>query len=257
MRENKRVLVMTHNLWLGYGGNVILRDVELCVCAGDFIGLVGPNGSGKTTLLRALLGTLKPMQGSIVWHVPKDEVRIGYVPQRELLDELYPLNAIDITLMSRINPKKPWRKYSSEDFERAMWALEQLNIADVATKPYRLLSGGQRQKVLIARAIAAEPNFLILDEPTNGLDLPTEYAIMELIARLHNEYSMTIIFVTHLLNVIVNYATKIGIIHNGKADIGSTSDMISPEKLREAYGVEASIATFGGKRMIFVRGNTS
>lgn len=248
-------LVTMNGVWLGYGNNVVLRDVDFEVHSGDFVGLVGPNGSGKTTLLKALLGMLKPIRGSITWHDAKGKVRFGYVPQRELLDELYPLSAIDIVLMSRMRAGKPWKRYTKDDIEAAHWALEQVGIADIAAKPYRLLSGGQKQRVLIARALSVMPNVLVLDEPTNGLDLPTEHAIMELISQLHSEHSVTIIFATHLLNVVINYANKIGIVHDGYVRVGTTSEMISQERLREAYGIETSIATVDGKRLIFVRGS--
>ncbi len=246
-------IVTASDVWLGYGNNIVLRDVNLEVCSGDFIGLVGPNGSGKTTLLKALLKMLKPIRGSITWHATDGKVRFGYVPQRELLDELYPLSAIDIVLMSRVSAEKPWRRFSSDDIDAARWALEQVGIADMATKPYRMLSGGQKQRVLIARALSVVPNVLVLDEPTNGLDLPTEHAIMELIYRLHREHSVTVIFATHLLNVVINYANRIGIVHDGYVRIGTTSEMISQERLREAYGIETTIATVDGKRLVLVK----
>ncbi|MCS7253791.1 MAG: ABC transporter ATP-binding protein [Armatimonadota bacterium] len=246
-------LVTVKGIWLGYGRNVVLKDVEFDVHHGDFIGLVGPNGAGKTTLLKALLGMLRPIRGSIIWHTKKDEVRFGYVPQRELLDELYPLSAIDIVLMSLIQANKPWRRYTTDDIEIAHWALEQAGIADIAIKPYRLLSGGQRQRLLVARALAAKPNVLVLDEPTNGLDLPTEHGVMELIARLHHEHSITIIFATHLLNVVINYANRIGIVHDGRVRMGTASEMLSQEKLREAYGIETGIATVDGRKFVFVK----
>lgn len=252
-KENKEKLVTAQNLWLGYGKQVVLRDVEACIYRGEFVGLVGPNGSGKTTFLKALLGILKPIRGSIIWHVPKENTRIGYVPQRELLDELYPLSAIDIVLMSRLQKKQFMKRLTKEDVDIAMWALEQVGIADIANQPYRLLSGGQRQKVLIARALAVEPNILMLDEPTNGLDLPTEHSIMELIARLHSELSITVIFVTHLLNLVINFASKLCIFHDGHVYVGETSEMLSSERLKEAYGVETIVATVNGRKLIFVR----
>jgi ABC-type Mn2+/Zn2+ transport system ATPase subunit len=252
-KGSKEKLITIQSLWLGYGKQVVLKDVEACICSGEFVGLVGPNGSGKTTFLKALLGILKPIRGSIIWHVPRESVRFGYVPQRELLDELYPLSAIDIVLMSRLQRKHFLKRMTKEDVDVAMWALEQVGIADMANQPYRLLSGGQRQKVLIARALAVEPNILILDEPTNGLDLPTEHSIMELIARLHSELSITVIFVTHLLNLVINFANKLCIFHDGRVYVGETSEMVSPERLKEAYGVETVVATVNGRKLIFVR----
>lgn len=251
--SNNCVLVNFTNVRLGYGRLIVLDAVNLTICKGDFLGMVGPNGSGKTTLLKALLGMLSPMTGEIQWHVPRASVRFGYVPQRELLDELYPLTVLDIVLMSRTSSRCPWRRYSNDDRERALWALEQVGIAGLSHVPYRLLSGGQKQRTLIARALAAEPTLLVLDEPTNGLDLPTEHSIMELIRRLHDEHQITVIFVTHLLNVVINYASRIAIVHNGRVHVGMTAEMVSPEHLREAYGIETCLGTVDGKRIVVVR----
>lgn len=247
------ILVNFKDVRLGYGRLTVLDAVNLAICKGDFLGVVGPNGSGKTTLLKALLGMLSPMTGEIQWRVPRSTVRFGYVPQRELLDELYPLTVLDIVLMSRTSLRCPWRRYSNDDRECALWALKQVGITDLSQVPYRLLSGGQKQRTLIARALAAEPTLLVLDEPTNGLDLPTEHSIMELIRRLHEEHQITVVFVTHLLNVVINYASRIAIVHNGRVHVGVTAEMVSPEHLREAYGIETCLGTVNGKRVVMVQ----
>jgi len=192
MNMTHEPLVQFHDVQLGYGQQVVLENVRLDIYRGDFFGLVGPNGSGKTTLLRCLLGILKPLRGQVT---RAEGVRIGYVPQREMLDPLFPLTALDIVLMGRYPHVGIFRSPRRADRELAIHCLEQVGLADFAQKLYRELSGGQRQRVLIARALAVQPNLLVLDEPTNGLDLPTEAAILGFIERLHQHDGLTIVLV--------------------------------------------------------------
>lgn len=236
--KSDHVLVHMHNVQLGYGKTVVLDGVNLHIYRGDFFGLVGPNGSGKTTLLRCLLGTLKPLRGTLTRDA---NLRIGYVPQREALDPLFPLTALDIVLMG-CYPSAGWfRAPNREHRERAMRCLQQVGLADFANSLYRELSGGQRQRVLIARALAVEPRLLVLDEPTNGLDLPTEASILSLIERLHHEQQLTIVLVSHVLNVVARYATRMGVLVDGRMVVGLTEELMQEKVLEEVYGVSVCV----------------
>src|ERR1041385_3074648 len=164
---------------LGYGRNVVLRDIHFDIEQGDFLGIVGPNGAGKTTLLKAILGLLKPLSGQV--SVDAGGLRIGYVPQRESVDTLFPLTVMDIVLMGRYSRLGPFSRPGKMDHDLAMKALEHVGITNLAHRSYPNLSGGQKQRALIARALVGDPNLLILDEPTNGMDLVSERAIMELV----------------------------------------------------------------------------
>ncbi len=243
-------LIRLQNVELGYGRQVVLSDVQLDILQGDFFGLVGPNGSGKTTLLRCLLGILKPLSGQVA---RAEGLRIGYVPQREMLDALFPLTALDIVLMGRYPRVGFMRSPSRADRAFAMQCLQQVGLADMAHRLYRDLSGGQRQRVLIARALAVEPRLLVLDEPTNGLDLPTEAAILALIERLHAEQGLTIVLVSHVLNVVARYAGRLGVLLEGRLLVGEASDLMQEPVLQEVYGVPVCVQRVNGHYLVAVR----
>jgi ABC-type cobalamin/Fe3+-siderophores transport system ATPase subunit len=238
---------------LGYGRQVVLDNVNLDIFPGDFFGLVGPNGSGKTTLLRCLLGILKPLSGQVT-RAPG--LRVGYVPQREMLDTLFPLTALDIVLMGRYPHAGLFRSPRHTDRDIALQCLQQVGLADSAGKLYRELSGGQRQRVLIARALAVEPSLLVLDEPTNGLDLPTEAAILGLIERLHSEGSLTIVLVSHVLNVVARYATRMGVLLDGRLLAGEADQLMQEQVLQDVYGVPVCVQRLNRHYIVAVRETT-
>jgi ABC-type cobalamin/Fe3+-siderophores transport system ATPase subunit len=238
---------------LGYGRQVVLDNVNLDILPGDFFGLVGPNGSGKTTLLRCLLGILKPLSGQVT-RAPG--LRVGYVPQREMLDTLFPLTALDIVLMGRYPHAGLFRSPRHTDRDIALQCLQQVGLADSAGKLYRELSGGQRQRVLIARALAVEPSLLVLDEPTNGLDLPTEAAILGLIERLHSEGSLTIVLVSHVLNVVARYATRMGVLLDGRLLAGEADQLMQEQVLQDVYGVPVCVQRLNRHYIVAVRETT-
>jgi ABC-type Mn2+/Zn2+ transport system ATPase subunit len=233
-------LVVFENVSLGYGRRRVLSGIDFDLQSGDFLGIVGPNGAGKTTLLKAVLGLLKPMSGTV--RRSSENLRIGYVPQRESIDTFFPLTVLDIVLMGRYARLGPFRQPGRADREAALRALEHVGIADLAHQPYSRLSGGQKQRSLIARALAGEPNLLILDEPTNGMDLVSERAIMELVRSLHEEDKITVLMVSHLLNVVVNYARRLAIICEGSLREGTVREMITRQSLSALYGVEVQVA---------------
>jgi ABC-type Mn2+/Zn2+ transport system ATPase subunit len=243
-------LVQFQDVQLGYGRQVVLQNVQLDIFRGDFFGLVGPNGSGKTTLLRCLLGILKPLRGQVA---RAEGLRIGYVPQREMLDPLFPLTALDIVLMGRYPHAGIFRSPRRNDRELAMQCLEQVGLADSAHKLYRELSGGQRQRVLIARALAVQPNLLVLDEPTNGLDLPTEAAILGFIERLHQHDGLTIVLVSHVLNVVARYASRMGVLLDGRLLVGDAEQLMQEQVLEEVYGVPVCVQRLDHHYLVAVR----
>lgn len=243
-------LVRFREAKLGYGRQVVLSDVTLDILRGDFFGLVGPNGSGKTTLLRCLLGILKPLSGQVTRTAG---LRIGYVPQREMLDPLFPLTALDIVLMGRYPRVGLLRLPGREDRDFALHCLQQVGLGDFAHRLYRELSGGQRQRVLIARALAVEPNLLVLDEPTNGLDLPTEASVLGLIERFHVQGGLTIVLVSHLLNVVARYAVRIGVLLDGRLLVGEAEQLMQEQVLQEAYGVPVCVQRLDHYYLVAVR----
>ena len=243
-------LVTFDHATLGYGRRVVLRDLSFTINEGDFLGLVGPNGSGKTTVLRALLGTHPPLSGTVV---KAPGLRFGYVPQRDQVDYDYPLTAVDVVLMGRYDRIGLGRRPAAEDRARAMQALEQVGIPELAGQHLKNLSGGQRQRTLIARALVGEPNVLVLDEPTNGMDLVSTTQILGLVRDLHERSGLTVLMVSHALNEVANYVERIALVINEGFRIGSTGEIMTEPVLSEIYGIPVEVEGFNGHRMVIAR----
>jgi len=241
-------LIAFEKVDLGYGRRRVLTGIDFDVVAGDFLGIVGPNGAGKTTLLKAILGLLKPMGGRVTRAA--GPLRIGYVPQRESVDTLYPLTVLDIVLMGGYNRLGPVGWPGRRQKEQARRALGHVGILDLADRSYRNLSGGQKQRALIARALVGEPNLLILDEPTNGMDLVGERAIMELIRELHDKDGITVLMVSHLLNTVINYVKRIAIVGEGTLREGTVAEMVTGASLRALYGIDVQVAHVDGRIVV-------
>jgi ABC-type Mn2+/Zn2+ transport system ATPase subunit len=237
---------------LGYGKRRVITDLNLVLLSGDYLGIVGPNGSGKTTILKAMLGILKPISGQVHRNT---KVRIGYVPQRQFIDEAYPLTALEVALMGRYPLLGVLRRPTQHDRESVLDCLHHVGIADLAYRPYRELSGGQKQRSLIARALAAQPQALILDEPTNDMDIGSEHNIMELLTSLHATDGLPIVIVSHLLNVLVNHARRFVLIDDGIRMEGLAEDVLTSEHLSEIYGVPVEVAVYAGQRVVLTGGS--
>jgi ABC-type Mn2+/Zn2+ transport system ATPase subunit len=242
-------LLEFQNVTLAYGRKVVLHDLNFVVEAGEFFGIVGANGSGKTTILRALLGILRPKRGQIVAHLP-GTLRFGYVPQRGFLDELYPLTGQDIVMMGRYAGLGPWGWPGPRDRQVVQESLEHVGAVDLAKKPFRAMSGGQKQRMLIARALASEARMLVLDEPTDGMDLEGQHGILDLITRLRRESGVTVVYVTHRLNELSSVAQRLLLLHEGQVRVGPAAEMLTGEVLREVYGVPVRVEQIDGKRVI-------
>jgi len=233
--------------------NRVLHDVSFEIRRGDFLGVVGPNGSGKTTLLRAVLGLLRPARGRLVRNDPGDKLFCGYVPQRARLDPIYPLRVIDLVRMGRYWNLGPMKRRSSRDDEAVVAALDSLGIGDLSWRLYRDLSGGQQQRTLLARALAGDPEVLVLDEPTNGMDLASEASMLRLVTRLQKERSRTVLFVTHKLNLLANAASRFAILGDGRARVGDRDEMLDPEVLTRFYKMPVAVERAGEHTVIFAR----
>jgi ABC-type Mn2+/Zn2+ transport system ATPase subunit len=243
-------LVSFDGVALGYGRRTILSDLSFAVAEGDFLGLVGPNGAGKTTVLRAILGTLKPQAGTLA-RAPG--LRFGYVPQRDQVDYNFPLRVLDVVLMGRYDRIGLARRPGKDDRDRAMAALEHVGIAELAERPLKDLSGGQKQRTLIARALVGEPNVLVLDEPTNGMDLVSTTQILGLVRELHERDGLTVIMVSHALNEVANYVERIALVVGGGFRIGSVDEIMTVPVLSEMYGIPVEVDSFNGHRIVLAR----
>ena len=243
-------LVRFDGVALGYGRHRVLSGLSFGVAEGDFLGLVGPNGAGKTTVLRAILGTLAPLEGAVS-RAPS--LRFGYVPQRDQVDYNFPLKVLDVVLMGRYDRVGLARRPSAADRERAMAALEHVGIPELASRPLKDLSGGQKQRTLIARALVGEPNVLVLDEPTNGMDLVSTTQILGLVRELHERDGLTVIMVSHALNEVANYVERLALVVGGGFRIGSVDEIMTEPVLSEMYGIPVEVDSFGGHRIVLAR----
>jgi ABC-type Mn2+/Zn2+ transport system ATPase subunit len=243
-------LVKFDHATLGYGGRVVLSDLAFDIPPGDFLGLVGPNGAGKTTILRAILGTLKPMSGTVTI---APGLRFGYVPQRDSVDYNFPLKVIDVVLMGRYDRIGVGRRPSKDDRGRALDALDHVGIAALAERQLSALSGGQKQRTLIARALVGEPNILVLDEPTNGMDLVSTTQILSLVRELHERDNITVLMVSHALNEVANYVERIALTLEGSFRIGNVDEIMNEQVLSGMYGIPVEVDRFNGHRIVVAR----
>lgn len=246
-----RDLVRFDAVTLGYGGLPVLRQLSFAVHRGTFLGIVGPNGSGKSTILRAVIGLLAPQEGTIA---RDGHPYIGYVPQRDRIDTILPVTAREVVEMGRAARLGPLRRLRADDRARVDASLALLGVGDLAPRLFRDLSGGQQQRVLIARALAADPDLLVLDEPTTGMDLASEHAILELLVALNRERGITVLLVTHLLPIVLNAATSILLLDEGRVLYGEADEVLQEDKLRALYGVAVRLATVAGRRTLVVEG---
>ena len=185
------------------GGHRVLDRIDLSISPGEFVGLVGPNGGGKTTLLRAALGLLPLSEGEArLFGTPvarfREHVRLGYVPQHVVhVDTGFPATAFEVALLGRVARRGLFRRYTSEDHEKTRNAMEEVGVGHLADRPIGTLSGGQRQRVFLAKALAADPELLILDEPTTGVDPEARESFYRLLDHLNHDHGMTIVLVSH------------------------------------------------------------
>lgn len=193
---HRPVAVRFDRVSFSYGPDPVLDNVSFHIHEGEFAALVGPNGSGKTTLLRLLLGLSSPSSGTIqVLGSPPHTAResLGYVPQHAAYDSAFPISVEEVVRMGRLRGTRS--RYSPGDLQAVARALEQADVADLRARPYAALSGGQRRRVLVARALAAEPRLLVLDEPTANMDSESETRLYRVLGELKGK--STILVVTH------------------------------------------------------------
>lgn len=197
-----------------YKETPILKNISFSIFPGEFIHIIGPNGGGKTTLLKLLMGFVNPNSGTIKikGKTPKKMLhKIAYVPQLFAFDKLFPISVFEVVISGRLSKLSFLGQYSKSDKEAAIKALEQVGMLEFKDHPIGELSGGQIQRVLIARALAAEPQILLLDEPTSCIDLSAQLEIEKILKKLKRQ--LTIIMVTHDLDHIGKGSDRVFCIH--------------------------------------------
>ncbi len=240
---NMNRLISIQNLSFGYGRELVLNDVSLDIYEGDYIGIVGPNGSGKSTLIKLILNILKPSQGSIEIlgkgiDAFNDWGHIGYVRQKATsFNPSFPATVEEIVaanLYSRIGLFKPIKK---KHWEKVYEVLSVVNMETYGKKLIGNLSGGQQQKVFIARALVNSPKLLFLDEPTVGIDLESQREFYGLMEKLNRELHITIIMVSHDIGVITEKVNRIACMGDGRLICHQNSSRLGiSDILKEVYG---------------------
>lgn len=233
------------NLRAGYNGAAILDGVCMRLDKSEFAGVIGPNGSGKTTLLRSMSRVLAPMSGSVmlegrdIYSIPAREFarRVAVVPQDTLV--AFDFTVMEIVLMGRSPRLGRFAVEGVHDAEIALESLRRTGTAHLADRQINALSGGERQRVLIARALAQEPEVLLLDEPTSHLDISFQFEIMDLIKSLNREQGMTILAILHDLNIAAQYCDRLILIGQGsiQAD-GPPDEVVTADNIRRVYNAE-------------------
>ena len=229
-----RALLEARGLGLGYGSGLILEAVNLSVKEGEFWFLLGQNGTGKSTLVKAILGLLQPQSGVIRLHADlKDRRQVGFVPQQPEINPTLPTTVQEFVTLGLVGiPSRP-----RDSAQRLSGALERVGLMGMERQDYWSLSSGQRQRVLVARALARRPRLLVMDEPTAGLDPKAESTLMGDLDTLKRVEGLTIVCVSHDPATAARHASHIALFQAGRILAGSREEVLTQDNLQQVYGV--------------------
>ncbi|MFC1968024.1 metal ABC transporter ATP-binding protein [Chloroflexota bacterium] len=243
--------VRLEDIWVRYEEQMVLREIDLAIEEGEFLGLIGPNGGGKTTLLKVILGLIRPEVGRAeVFGIPCDRLGakrhyIGYIPQRSLADWRFPASVFDVAMMGCYGRIGLFKRPGLSDKQAVMQCLERVEMSHLAQRQIGELSGGQQQRVFIARALAGEPKLLLLDEPTSGVDAPAQEKFYQLLKDLQHEFGLTVVLVTHDVGVISYYVEKIACLNQTLYAHAPPFEVFTTGALTKAYGCEVELLAHG------------
>lgn len=242
--DGPRTLIELDGVWASIGGHTVLEDITFSLDEGMFLGVVGPNGAGKTTLLRVILGLVKPDRGRVtVMGMTPNELKselhhIGYVPQTVWFDRTFPASVFDVVMMGRTCCVGLLRFPGRADREAVRESIRMVGLEELEKRPIGELSGGQQKRAFLARALCLETRMLLLDEPTAGLDLPAQARFMELLSELKGRLGLSVIFVSHDVNVLARFADEMVCINRTMHLHGKPQEVLDSDRLREAYRCE-------------------
>lgn len=249
--KNIENAVEIENLTVYYQNVCALSNINLTIKDKEFIGIIGPNGGGKTTLLKSILGLVRPDSGKIrIYNKSPSKAHglIGYVPQFSKFNRDFPISVMEVVLMGRLSSRVPvFHHYTSEDKSIVESIMKKLGIYELCNRQIGQLSGGQLQRTLIARALAVQPQILLLDEPTASLDASSKSDIYEILKQLNQE--MTIILVTHDMGAISSYIDTLACLntklyYHGKAELNEAV-------IQQIYGCPVDLIAHGVPHRVF------
>lgn len=233
------------NMSFSYGSGLVLDSANLQLEQGDFCGMIGPNGGGKTTLIRLCLGVIEPVEGTVRLlggDPKKTRQRAGYIPQEVSTNMSFPISVIEVVLMGLAHKRGLFKRFTRQDRDMAYAILHEFNLHELANRQIGELSGGQRQKVLLARALVAQPEILFLDEPTASIDASGQNEIYDYLKKI-NDHGTTILVTTHNVGAISTYIKSIACVNrylhfhaDGKMD---------EELLKNTFGCPVDIIAHG------------
>jgi zinc transport system ATP-binding protein len=215
------------------GGPPVLQDVDLDIASGEFVGIAGPNGGGKTTLLRLALGLERPQRGeALLYGEPAHELRgrarLGYLAQRAMVGIDAPATVRELVAAGRVPRRGLARRFSTSDRAAVASAIDRVGLVELTHMPVQRLSGGQQQRAYIAKALAGEPDLLILDEPTAGVDVDAQESFAALLEQLHSELGATILYVSHEFGAVERFVERLVLVRGGILFDGPPSALPDP-----------------------------
>ncbi|GIW79071.1 MAG: manganese ABC transporter ATP-binding protein [Gemmatales bacterium] len=247
-KETDIPAVEVSDLTVAYHDKPVLWDIDLTVPNGVLMAIVGPNGAGKTTLIKAILGLIRPVAGQVlIYGRPCGEQRrlIAYVPQRGSVDWDFPTTVLDLVMMGTYGSLGWFRRPGKAERERALRALEKVEMAAFAHRQISQLSGGQQQRVFLARALVQDAQVYFMDEPFQGVDATTERAIIELLRELRS-HGRTVLVVHHDLQTVIEYFDWVMLLNVRRIASGPVSEVFTEANLRAAYGARLALIRNGG-----------
>lgn len=242
--DSSAPVVEVRGLHASLGGNAVLRGVDFRIPRGEVVALIGPNGSGKTTLLRCLLGLQKFDRGEVILfgerNIRKALPRVGYVPQKLMLDRGFVLSVREFLALKLPQTRGWfWQRHRTTDRQIAS-TFSEIGIGALLDRPLAHLSGGQLQRVLIAFSLLQNPELLLLDEPTAGVDTPGEQDFYELIGSVQKKHGLTVVLVSHDLSMVYRHASWVYALNGVICCEGTPEEVMNAESLRQAYGIHVS-----------------
>jgi manganese/iron transport system ATP-binding protein len=235
-------ILETRKLSVRYDGHFALENITFHLHAGERVAVVGPNGAGKSTLFKVVAGVLPPTSGEvkISGYGPRGHICIAYVPQRSQVDWRFPASVADVVMMGRIGRIGFFKWPRRADWDTVHAALEAVDMDQLANRQIGELSGGQQQRTFLARAMAQEAELVLMDEPLNGLDVPSQEAILVLLEKLRQQ-KITVMVATHDLGQAAQHFDRVMLLNRQIVRFGAPQDVLTSENLLHAYGGHAQL----------------